>query len=137
MGLGLHGGALAVVRWLLKHGATITITDTKTKAQLTASLDKINKLSKAKQIKYTLGRHKAVDFSDQDLIIQNPAVPSGNKFLHLAKKNNIPIVNEAVLFFWLYQGQSIGVTGTRGKSTTATLIHQILKNYKKEWSIIS
>ena len=127
MGLGLHGGALAVVRWLLKHGATITITDTKTKAQLTASLDKINKLSKAKQIKYTLGRHKAVDFSDQDLIIQNPAVPSGNKFLHLAKKNNIPIVNEAVLFFWLYQGQSIGVTGTRGKSATATLIHQILK----------
>ena len=84
MGLGLHGGALAVVRWLLKHGATITITDTKTKAQLTASLDKINKLSKAKQIKYTLGRHKAVDFSDQDLIIQNPAVPSGNKFFQIA-----------------------------------------------------
>ena len=127
MGLGLHGGALAVVRWLLKHKDIITITDIKTKAQLKPTLDKISKLKDAKTIKYYLGGHKAADFVDQDLIIQNPGVPSNNNYLNKARQNNTPIINEAVLFFGLYPGSSIGVTGTRGKSTTATLIHKILK----------
>ncbi|MBT4516897.1 MAG: UDP-N-acetylmuramoyl-L-alanine--D-glutamate ligase [Candidatus Komeilibacteria bacterium] len=127
MGLGLHGGALSVVKWLLRHGAIITITDLKTKAQLKTSLEEISKLRGAKKIKYSLGGHDIADFIDQDLIIQNPAVPKNNKFLNKARQNNISIVNEAVMFFGLYPGSSIGVTGTRGKSTIATLIHKILK----------
>lgn len=127
MGLGLHGGALALVRWLLKHKAVLTITDLKTKKQLKDSLDKIAKWPGSEKIKYTLGFHDKKDFQDQDLIVQNPGVPSDSVFLQEAKKNNIAIVNEAVMFFGLYPGQSIGVTGTRGKSTTSTLIHKILK----------
>jgi len=127
MGLGLNGGALSVVGWLLKNKAIITVTDIKTKAQLKPSLEKLNKIHGAKKIKYTLGCHDLDDFVDQDLIIQNPGVPQDSKYLAQARKNNIPIVNEAVMFFGLYPGSSIGVTGTRGKSTTATLIHKILK----------
>jgi len=124
MGLGLHGGALAVVQYLLKNKAILTITDTKTVNELKPSLDK---LSKYKNIKYTLGRHSIKDFKDQDLIIQNPGVPTDSKYLKTARKNNIPIVNEAVMFFGLYSDNIIGITGTRGKSTTSTLINNILK----------
>lgn len=127
MGLGLHGGALSVVKWLLKHKAIITITDLKTKTQLKTTLDKISKLPDSQKIKYTLGSHQTADFIEQDLIVQNPAVASDNKFLKQARQHNISIINEAVMFFGLYPGSAIGVTGTRGKSTTATLIHQILK----------
>lgn len=124
MGLGLHGGALAVVKYLLKNKAILTITDIKTVNELKTSLDK---LSKYKNIKYTLGRHDIKDFKNQDLIIQNPGVPTDSKFLKIARKNNIPIVNEAVMFFGLYSDNIIGITGTRGKSTTSTLINKILK----------
>ncbi|MBT4209801.1 MAG: UDP-N-acetylmuramoyl-L-alanine--D-glutamate ligase [Candidatus Komeilibacteria bacterium] len=127
MGLGLHGGALSVVKWLLRHGALLTITDTQSKIQLKTSLEKISKLRGAKKIKYSLGGHDMVDFRDQDLIIQNPAVPKDSKFLKKARQKNILIINEAVMFFGLYPGSSIGVTGTRGKSTVSTLIHKILK----------
>ncbi|MCD4760573.1 UDP-N-acetylmuramoyl-L-alanine--D-glutamate ligase [bacterium] len=127
MGLGLHGGAVAVVEWLLKNKAEITITDIKTKIQLKKSLDRINKHFRARKIKYILGRHDLKDFTGQDLIIQNPGVPKDSKFLNKARRANIPIVNEAVLFFGLYPGRSIGITGTRGKSSTATLLHKILK----------
>lgn len=127
MGLGLHGGALSVVKWLLKHKAIITITDLKNKQQLKISLDKISKLPGSKKIHYSLGGHNLADFKNQDLIIQNPGVPSTSKFLQEAYKNKIPVINEAVMFFGLYPGSSIGVTGTRGKSTTASLIHKILK----------
>ena len=127
MGLGLHGGALALLKWLLKKKAILTVTDLKTKRQLQASLAKVSKLAGAKNIKYSLGGHQLKDFKNQDLIVQNPGVPDKSIYLTEAKKNSIPIVNEAVMFFGLYNGQSIGVTGTRGKSTTATLIHQLLK----------
>lgn len=127
MGLGLHGGALAVVKWLLKYKAQITITDIKTRSQLKTTLEKIKNLPRAHTINYSLGGHKMADFQNQDLIVQNPGVPPSSPYLVEARKNNIPIVNEAVLFFGLYPGWSIGVTGTRGKSTTATLIHKILK----------
>jgi len=129
MGLGLHGGALALVKWLLKQGAVLTVTDIKTKAQLKLTLDKIKT---TKKIKYTLGRHELSDFKDQDLIVQNPGVPADSKYLQYARKNKIPIVNEAVMFFGLFAGDIIGVTGTRGKSTTSSLIHAILKTEIKD-----
>ncbi len=124
MGLGLHGGALAVATWLLKQGANLTITDIKTEEQLKSSLQK---LKKYKNTKFSLGGHRLGDFIEQDLIIQNPGVPKDSVYLSIARQLNIPIVNEAVMFFGLYAGKKVAVTGTRGKSTTATLIHQLLK----------
>ena len=50
MGLGLHGGAVAVVKWLLKQGAILTVTDIKTQQELKSSLDKIKS---TKKIKFT------------------------------------------------------------------------------------
>lgn len=128
MGLGLHGGAVAVVNWLLKKKAKLTITDIKTRQQLKPSLDKIKTKQK---IKYTLGGHNLADFKGQDLIIQNPGVPADSKYLKQARKDNISIINEAVMFFGLYAGKTIGITGTRGKSTTSTVLHHILKTQIK------
>lgn len=124
VGLGLHGGALAVIKWLVKHQAQVTVTDLKTAKELKSSLDKLAKL----KIKYTLGQHRVEDFLNQDLIIKNPAVPYSSKYL---QNLPVPIIDEAVMFFGLYPSQIIGVTGTRGKSTVSTLIHQILKTKLK------
>ena len=49
----------------------------------------------------------------QDLIVQNPGVPNESKYLQQARNWNIPIVNEAVIFFGIYPGKTIGITGTR------------------------
>jgi len=127
MGLGLHGGAAAVVKWLLKKQALLTVTDLKNAKELKMSLDKLKQAPHSSTIKYTLGQHKMDDFIKQDLIIQNPGVPANSQYLTKARSLGIPIINEAVLFFGLYLGKVIGVTGTRGKSTTSTLIHHILK----------
>lgn len=127
MGLGLHGGALAVATWLLRQGAVLTITDTKSAEQLKSSIQKLKKLKNYNKINFSLGGHRLGDFIDQDLIVQNPGVPKDSVYLKVARQLNIPIVNEAVMFFGLYPGSIVGVTGTRGKSTTATLIHHLLK----------
>ncbi|MDD5625729.1 MAG: UDP-N-acetylmuramoyl-L-alanine--D-glutamate ligase [Patescibacteria group bacterium] len=123
MGLGIIGGGLETVKWLLKQGAKITITDLRTKKELKPSLEKLKIFS----IKYILGKHRPQDFKSADLIIKNPAVRNSSPFLKIAQENNVLITTDINLFFEQYPGQIIGITGTKGKSTTATLIYQILK----------
>ncbi|PIS05605.1 MAG: UDP-N-acetylmuramoyl-L-alanine--D-glutamate ligase [Candidatus Buchananbacteria bacterium CG10_big_fil_rev_8_21_14_0_10_42_9] len=127
MGLGLHGGGLAVTRWLAERGADLTVTDLKSKSELKESLDK---LKKYKNIKLILGRHRNADFVNCEMVIRNPAVPNNSKYLALAKKSGAVVHNEASLFFSLINSAKIiGITGTRGKSTTASLLGNILKKH--------
>lgn len=127
MGLGLNNGGLSVAEWLCSHGAQVTVTDLKPARALKSSLDKLKQVLGAQNIKYTLGRHDFKDFTNQDVVIKNPGVANDSPYLALAKKYGAQIINEARLFFSIFPGPIVGVTGTRGKSTTSTLLHQILK----------
>jgi UDP-N-acetylmuramoylalanine--D-glutamate ligase len=119
LGLGLHGGGVATARWLHLKGAKLIVSDLKDKDTLSLSLEN---LSKQKDISYVLGKHRERDVQWADIIIYNPGVPKESKYLKLAKKLKKPIYNEASLFFDRCKAPIIAVTGTRGKSTTASLI---------------
>lgn len=123
MGLGLHGGGVGVAKFFIKQGANVLITDLKVKEQLRESIDKLKGLS----VKYSLGGHKKEDFENADLIIKNPDVPNSSPYLEIARKKNIKIETDTSLFFQLSKSFVIGVTGTKGKTTTAYLIHHLLK----------
>ncbi len=128
MGLGLHGGGVSVVRWLLQHGAQVTVTDLKTRKQLGPSLRSLESGIKNQELRFVLGEHQAVDFRNADIVVQNPAVPRESPYLEIARKARVQIENEATLFFKYCKSKNIiGVTGTRGKSTTAAMIAHILK----------
>lgn len=123
MGLGLHGGGVGVVNWLIRQGATVLVTDLREKKILLPSLGKI----KSKKVTFVLGRHRLQDFSRADLIIKNPGVPRDSAYLALARKKGIPIETDISLFFRLCPAPIIGVTGTKGKSTTTMLIYEFLR----------
>ena len=127
-GLGLHGGGVGVVKFLAEHGAKVIVTDLKTKEQLAPSLEKLKGL---KNISYVLGQHRAEDFTSVDMVIKNPAAPWTDKHIKLALEKKIPVEMDSSLFFKFCKNPIIGVTGTKGKTTTATLIYEILKNAGK------
>jgi UDP-N-acetylmuramoylalanine--D-glutamate ligase len=80
-----------------------------------------------------LGRHRGKDFSGADLIIKNPAVPNNSPYLLIAKKHKVPIGTDMGIFVRLCPSQNIvAVAGTKGKSTTASLIHHLLKSAGKD-----
>lgn len=123
MGLGLHGGGVGVTKYLVQKGARVTVTDLKNKQELSSSLKKLSKLP----IRYVLGKHRLADFKNCDLIIKNPGVPNNSKFLAVAKKNDIPVLMDINLFWRSCPSQNIiGITGTKGKTTTAHLVKKIL-----------
>lgn len=127
MGLGVHGGGVGVARFLAKAGANVIVTDLKTKEDLKESTDALKGLP----IQFILGQHRNEDFSRVDMVIKNPDVPSNAKPLQIARENKIPIETDIGIFFELCSASIIGVTGTRGKSTTSALMADILKLFKK------
>lgn len=124
MGLGLHGGGIGTVRFLSGAGAKIIVTDLKPREELAPSLEKLKDL---KAVEYVLGQHRPEDFTSADMVVKTPPVPWSNKYIKLALEKNIPVEVDSSLFFKLCKNPIVGVTGTRGKTTTAALIFEILK----------
>ena len=125
MGLGLLGGGIAAAKWLVKHGAKVTVTDLKDKKTLAPSVKSLG--TAAKKIRLVLGKHNESDFKNHDIVVVNPAVPRPSPFLKIARGSGAALENEASLFFRFCKNPVIGVTGTRGKTTTANWIHYFLK----------
>ena len=125
MGLGLHGGGEGLVRYLAEKGAEVLVSDVKSAKGLGATL---KNLADLKNVEYHLMGHKWKDFESADIIFLNPAIKKSSLWIKKIQKAKIPISSEMNLFFQLCSGKIIGVTGTNGKSTTAHLIFEILKN---------
>lgn len=124
MGLGLHGGGVGTIKFLAERGAEITVTDLRREEELQPSLEQLRDYEK---IKYTLGRHDLRDFLEADLVVKGPGVKPDSEFLAAARAKNIPISNDIGIFLKECPAKIIGITGTRGKSTTAHLLAEFLR----------
>ncbi|MFW5801061.1 MAG: UDP-N-acetylmuramoyl-L-alanine--D-glutamate ligase [Spirochaeta sp.] len=118
MGLGLHGGGIASARYCARQGAAVTVTDLRSAEQLAPSVQQLHGLP----IQFVLGEHRDEDFIDADIVVKNPAVRRNNRYLSLAKR----IETDISLFLQSFGGPIIAVTGSKGKSTTASAIHWVL-----------
>ena len=123
MGLGLFGGGVGVAKFLVSQGADVMVTDLKSAEELSASIKLLNDLP----VKFRLGKHSEEDFADADMLVVNPAVPDDSRFLQIACDNNVHIDSELNIFFRLVPAPVIGITGSNGKSTTTSLLGEMLK----------
>ena len=123
MGLGVHGGGLGVTRFLVEQGAQVTVTDLRNAEQLAPTLAELARLP----VRYVLGEHREADFREADLVIRNPGVPRESRFLEIARAAGAAIEMEMTLFFRLCPGPILGITGTKGKTTTTLLTGAMLR----------
>ncbi|HJO47834.1 MAG TPA: UDP-N-acetylmuramoyl-L-alanine--D-glutamate ligase [Candidatus Scalindua sp.] len=123
MGLGLFGGGVGAAKFLVSQGADVMVTDLKSAEELSASLKMLNGLP----VKFRLGEHSEEDFADADMLIVNPAVPDDSSFLQIACDNDVQIDSELNIFFRFVHAPVIGITGSNGKSTTTSLLGEMLK----------
>ena len=137
MGLGryLQGSGIGAVKWLMRHGAQVTITDLKTEEELKESVKEVGHWFEEYQKKgltvhqpiFVMGEHREQDFTDVDFIVQNPDVPRDSKYLRLAFDQGIPVVSDVGIFYQFCSHPFTAVTGAKGKSTTTSMIGQIFQ----------
>ncbi len=123
MGLGLLGRGVGDAAFLAECGAQLTVTDTKTEAELAES---IQRLTQYTNITFHLGGHLKDDFTSADMVIKAAGVPLDSPEIAAARDAGVQVMMSTALFakFAIETGAIVfGVTGTRGKSTVAHMIH--------------
>jgi UDP-N-acetylmuramoylalanine--D-glutamate ligase len=122
MGLGLHGGGLGAASFLARHGAELTVTDLRDEKTLGPSIRALDDFVagiNGKPVKYVLGRHDMRDFSEAGLVIKNPGVRPDSPYLRAARR----VETDISLFLKHNPAKLTAVTGSKGKSFTASAIH--------------
>ncbi len=120
--VGLGKSGIAAARFLKARGAQVTVSDIRPAgliSELPALLDA--------GIMVETGSHGLLTFRRQDLIVVSPGVPLDTPELSTVRALGIPIVGELELGVQFLEGQIVAITGSNGKTTTTTLIGEILK----------
>jgi len=130
LGLGLLGKGLGDTIFFAEAGAHVTVTDLKTAKELAPS---VKALKKYKNVRLVLGGHRLADFEKCDLVLKAQGTPIDSLYIAHARAHGIPIRMDDELFVSLAPKDItvVGITGTRGKTTTASLIFHILKKSGK------
>ena len=134
MGLGHFGGGLGAAQWLVSQQAQVIVTDAAVAEKLAEPLRALQGLP----ITYRLGGHDAADLAHADLLVVNPAVErTQSAFVQAALQAGVPATTEMNLFLERCCAQTIGITGSVGKSTTTALIYEALKAALGQTSVAS
>jgi UDP-N-acetylmuramoylalanine--D-glutamate ligase len=131
MGLGLLGRGVGDAEFLAPLCRELVVTDKKTEEELGTS---VARLKEFQNIRYTLGKHALEDFTNTDMVIKAAGVPLNSPEIAAAHAAGVPVYMSTALFAQFAReagAMLVGVTGTRGKSTTAALIHHALKEAGK------
>jgi UDP-N-acetylmuramoylalanine--D-glutamate ligase len=123
MVLGLARTGLATARFLAQQGAVVLVSDLRPAVDLNPELNALAGLP----IQYHLGGEDLNWLEGLDMVVPSPGVPMNNLLLQEAGQRGVEIISEIELAYRSLSLRLIAVTGTNGKSTTTTLIGEILK----------
>lgn len=123
--VGLARSGLAAIKLLKKINPNIDITLSESK-----KINEINEASYLQEIGVKIVNQDLDVFKqDYDLVIKNPGVNYKSEKISLLHERNIPVITEIELAYLVSKAQHyIAITGTNGKTTTTTLVYEILRN---------
>jgi UDP-N-acetylmuramoylalanine--D-glutamate ligase len=118
--VGAARSGVAAAQLLTRRGARVTLTDRKPEIAETAEL-------LAAGVTLELGGHVASTFMSADLIVLSPGVPVELPEIQRARSAGVEVIGELELASRWLRGPIVAITGTKGKSTTTTLVGRMLE----------
>lgn len=123
MVLGLARSGVAVAQLLCKYGATVLLSDKKTKEQLGESVKALEGLS----CEWFVGQGPEAAMEAADVLLISPGVPIDAPVVKMAQEKGIPVTGEMEVASQLCAGLQVALTGTNGKTTTVSLLGEIFR----------
>ena len=120
--VGLGKSGLAAALFLRRRGALVTVSDIRSADQLAKEIPALIEAG----IMVEAGGHGLLTFRRQDLIVVSPGVPIDTPELVQARQLGLPVIGELELAARFLKGQTLAVTGSNGKTTTTTLLGEII-----------
>lgn len=121
--LGAARQGIALARWLSRHGANVTLNDSR---QLEALASAQTSLADT-NVKWVAGGHPLELLNDTDVLCISGGVPLTLPIVQEAFKRNISVSNDSQIFMEVVPCKTIGITGSAGKTTTTTLVGEMAK----------
>jgi UDP-N-acetylmuramoylalanine--D-glutamate ligase len=117
--VGAARSGIAAAELLARRGASVVLTETRD------TFDGADRLRHS-GVALELGGHQPQTLADADLVVTSPGVPTEQPAFDAAKQRGVEIIGELELAWRWTSGPVIAITGTKGKSTTTTLIGRML-----------
>ena len=123
-GIGTHGGGAGVLQFFQRLGWAVTAIDSKPRSEFRALIRTLG----TKNITWKFGTFDAKFFTAHDVIVRNPGVPLSHPSVRVAQRAKKILTNDLDIFFSISNlSRVVGITGTKGKTTTALLTAHLLK----------
>ncbi|HUF40971.1 MAG TPA: UDP-N-acetylmuramoyl-L-alanine--D-glutamate ligase [Verrucomicrobiae bacterium] len=121
--LGLARTGRECAHFLAAKGAKVSVSDQRPATELKSEMADLAALP----VEYRLGGEEPSWLTGVDCMIPSPGVPMENRLLKAASARGIPVLSEIELAYRFFDAPLVAVTGTNGKSTTTTLIGEMLR----------
>jgi UDP-N-acetylmuramoylalanine--D-glutamate ligase len=125
IGLGKGRTTAGLARFLVGKGANVTIADPKPREELVDGIARLGDV--AERVKLILGPSTdETALAEPDFVFVIPGIRPRSPTILRALSRGVPVLTEMALFFRLCPATIVGITGTKGKTTTTTLIDRVL-----------
>ena len=131
VGTGISG--ISAVKLLLHNKADVILLE----GNENADINKIKeKLEENEAVKIIIGELPKEYYDQLDYVVLSPGVPTDLPFVNALRNKEIPIIGEVELAYHFTRGAVAAITGTNGKTTTTTLVGEILQSYYKSVFVV-
>ena len=127
--IGAARSGRAVAEFLLTRGARVVLTDSKSSDEILPALEPLKGVAhdSGAELVFELGGHNPASFRRCDFAVVSPGVPLALPLFEETRKAGIPIIAEVELAYRHLKGRILGITGSNGKTTTTTLVAELLR----------
>jgi UDP-N-acetylmuramoylalanine--D-glutamate ligase len=119
--LGAARQGVALARWMVLHGARVTLSDIRSQAELAQAQDSLRELA----IHWALGGHPLELLDATDIVCLSGGVPADIPIVQEAVRRGIPLSNDTQVFLEAVPCRTVGITGSAGKTTTTALVGEM------------
>ncbi|MGN0394151.1 MAG: UDP-N-acetylmuramoyl-L-alanine--D-glutamate ligase [Coprococcus sp.] len=130
---GTGKSGISACRLLIKHGVKVFLFDENEKINKTEIMEKFDNSSLCELI---LGKLTEEILNASELMVISPGIPVDAPFTEAVRTHNIPIWSEIELAYYYAKGRIAAITGTNGKTTTTSLVGEIMKAYNPKTIVV-